>query len=288
MMSVRHKAEITLSIIVVVYVLNLIRQMLVGSWFVGEILAYTAWGIAVALAGIVVLWIFMILHKIGNSSGELSSSAKRILYWLAVLIGGTIVYRNAPAMLGWFSNFISENMTNIANQPAIFVTRLTPFAIIGVYAGVVYAALFIMILVGLACVVFDGEAVRSSVLSYIKVPLTISIMAIILSLINHELAGIHILWAVFFIIVIIGQHKAFAKAMMYVKFAEPTNKNGFKLYLSVRNISNTTFDNTIDKVAVFVVAGLALLMQGILVVTFIIYVISNFSVMQDVVAQWFS
>ena len=286
MTSVRNKAETALLIIVVVYVLNLVRQMLLRSSFVGEILSYTAWGIAVAVAGVGVLWIFMILHKIGYSKGKLSESAKKILYWIAVIVGGRVAYRNAPSMFEWIANFIRENMTTIVYQPTTFVLRLTPFAMLGGYVGIVYAALFIMIFVGLACMVFDGGTMNSGVLTAIKVPLTLSIIAIILSFINHELISIHIFWAAILIMIIIGQHKVFAKVMGYARFSESTSKNGLKLYLSLRNITGTTYDNTLDKFAVFAAIGLTLIMQVILVIAFIIFAVSNFSEMQNTVMQW--
>jgi len=286
MTNVRNKTETALLIIIVVHVLNLARQMLLRSTFVGEILSYIAWGIAVALAGVGVLWIFIILHKIGNSSGELSESAKKILYWLSVFVGGTIAYRNAPSLFEWIADFIRENMTAIVSQPTIFVMRLTPFSLIGGYAGIVYAALFIMILVGLACVVFDGGTMHTGVLTSIKVPLTLSIIAIVLSFINHELVTIHILWTAIFIMTIIGQHKIFIKVMGYAKFSESSSKNGIKIYLSLRNISGTSFDNIVDKITVFAVIGLTLIMQIILIIAFTIFVSSNFTDMQNTVLQF--
>ena len=286
MTSVRNKVETALLIVVVVYIMNLARQLILRSSFIGEILSYTIWGIAVALAGIGVLWVFMILHKIGNSKGELSESAKKILYWLAVIAGGTIAYRNVPSMFEWIETFIRENMDTIAYLPTTFVIRLTPFAIIGGYAGIVYASLIIMILAGLAFVVFDGGTMNSSVLTSIKVPITLSIIAITLSFINHELVSIYILWTAIFIMTIIGQHKTFVRAMGYVRYSEFTGKSGMKLYLSLRDISGTVFENIIDKIAVFVVVGLTLVMQIILIIAFIVFVTSNFSEMQNMILQW--
>lgn len=288
MSNIREKTELAIPIIVTIYILSLLRTILIESYFVGVIVAYIA-GAAIVVAGAgVILLIFNILHSIAASKGvNMSPSVKSLLYWSVAIVGGTLIYRRLP----WFGNvheFVFESLPDFVLQPTEFLTRLMPSAF-GSYSTAIYIALFTMFLVGIICSIFDESKGLLNVLSSIKIPLFLCALAMVISIAFYSLIGFHLLWASIFIIMIFGQHKILAKTVNHIKFtADSSSRVGFKLYLSIRHIAGTNHQNPIDNVAAFVLAGLALLIQALLVIAFIIFVISNFNIMQDTIMQWFA
>ena len=288
MSNIRENTELAIPIIVTIYVFGLLRTILIESYFVVDIIVYIAWAMAVVVGAAIVLLVFNILHSIAVSSGvTMSSSVKSLLYWSVAIVGGTLIYRRFP-WFGYVHDFVIENLPDFVLYPVEFLLRLMPSAF-GAYSTVIYIALFVMFLVGMVCSILDANKGLLNVLSSINIPLFLCVLAMVTSIAFYSLIGFQLLWAIIFIYVIFGQHKIFAKTMNHIKFTDDSSSRiGFKLYLSIRHIAGTNHHNPIDSVASFIVAGLAFLIQVLLVMVFIIFIISNFEIMQDTIMQWFA
>jgi len=278
MVNIRSKIEITIPIIVTIYVLNLLRLLLLESQIVGTIIVYIVFAGIVALGSGLVPFILYFMEKL-----NISKSTKKLLYWFVAIVGGVIVYRQSP-LIEDISRSVFESMPDFALISTDFIMRLTPSYIFGGY--VMYIVIYFMFLIGLTSAILEGYSGFSYILSSIKIPLYLCAVALFFSIIAYESLGPYMMGAFLFLIVLFGQHKMFAKVMVPVKQIK-SNIKGFKLYLSVRKDSDTHYENPVDNAVALAIVGVALLAQIILFVTFIVYLIFNFSILQDVVMQWF-
>lgn len=274
----RSKANIAITIIAILYLTNLGRLLLLESYSTGVVLSYIIFAAAIAAAGVVSLILIAILYLVAHRSTEtaMSSSARSLVFWALVIIGGSAAYNLSP-LYAWINAFVHDNLHAAAYHYADFAARLAPFDTIGVlYAGLLYAAIGIMLFASITTAILDDKVALSEILSAIAAPLIVCGAAVVLSLINHEYFGLHLLWAVLFFISIFGLHKTFADATEFARTEEAASKKGPGVYLRIKDMATMRRDHPIDTLASFFAVGLTLLAQIAMVVAFIVYMISNF------------
>ena len=291
MSGVRSKVDCIIPIIVIIYGFRLINKIIYADQLLGIALAYVIYGIMAVAAGGLAVLIFNIVNTVhyntAHNIGGIDKSVKSLLYWFTVIVGGVIAYRRFP-IINNIIDIIFEYAPKLASLTLDFIIRLTPFNVFGIYVTVIYISFFIMLAVCLISAILDSVSGFMNMLAALKVPLFLGVLAIILSVSAYRLIGPHMMWVVFYLMAIIGQHHIIGKVVSHISFSSTVKAKGVNIYLSIKNIKGSKYNYTADDIAVYIITGISYLTQAILIITFIVYIAFNFTVLRDTTIAWFN
>jgi len=289
--DVRKSAKTVISVFVMLYILMQLRSLIFTPISFGVGMTWIAWAIFLLFVGSVAylgaLLVMKFLGKVFSIKWERDAADEMLLFWVVVLLCGLALYTQFPNVYTAIDSFVIYHFRDLAVTDTLDFARarLVPFNVLGIYAGILYVSLFVMLFVGVVLLILKSGHTLREILSAMFAPFILIGIILILSYLNFEQFTLHRIWGIFLVLAIVGLHIALSKMISHVKVWDDSQKKGFRIYTVFRRVPNPCYNHIVDRSTVIGALYLTILSQGILLITFIVYTATNFRILFDMGAM---
>lgn len=285
--DVRKSAKTVMSVCIMIYILTQLWRLVSTPISFDVAMTWIAWAVFLmfvsSVAYLGALLVVKFLSKVLSIKWERDAADEMLLFWVVVLLCGFALYARFPNVYTVIDSFIVHHLggLGIATTLDFARARLMPFDAIGIYAGIFYASLFVMLSVGIVFLILKNGHTLSEILAAMVAPFILIGIMLILSYLNFEQITLHRIWGVFLVLAIVGLYTTLSKMISHVKIWDEDQKKGFRIYTIFRRIPNPRYNHIVDRSAVIGALYLTTFTQGVLLITFIVYVATNFRILFD-------